>query len=81
MANLFLLSRKAFVMCYCFHAPIKAASGVYSATIMMQMRQEVIGSRRESSAGLGKGRRSIKKGHLSCYYMIVKSELIYVYEG
>ena len=24
---------------------------------MMQMRQEVIGSRRESSAGLGKGRR------------------------
>ena len=34
-----------------------AASVVYSATIMMQMRQEVIGSRRESSAGLGKGRR------------------------
>ena len=23
MANLFLLSRKAFVMCYCFRAPIK----------------------------------------------------------
>ena len=23
MANLFLLSRKAFVMCYCFHVPIK----------------------------------------------------------
>ena len=23
IANLFLLSRKAFVMCYCFRAPIK----------------------------------------------------------
>ena len=23
MANLFLLSRKAFIMCYCFRAPIK----------------------------------------------------------
>ena len=37
---------------------LEAASGVYSASIMMQMRQEVIGSLRESSA-IG-SRRSIK---------------------
>ena len=56
---------------------------------MMQMRQEVIGSRRESSAGLGKGprrgsavgsRRSIKEGHLSCYYTTFKREFISVNE-
>ena len=41
---------------YCMKL-VKVVTGVYSATIMMQMRQEVIGSRRESSAGLGKGRR------------------------
>ena len=48
---------------------------------MMQMRQEVIGNGRTSLAVVGKGRRGIKKGHLSCYYTIVKGELIYVYEG
>ena len=47
---------------------------------MMQMRHEVIGGHRESSAGLGKGRRRIKEGHLSCYYTIVKRELICVNE-
>ena len=40
---------------------------------------EMVGSRRRSSA-VG-SRRGIKEGHLSCYYTIVKSELIYVYEG
>ena len=39
----------------------------------------MVGSRRRSSA-VG-NRRSIKKGHLSSYYTIVTSELIYVYEG
>ena len=65
---------------------------------MMQMRYEVIGSRRESLAVVGKGRRrgsvvgsrqrssavgsrrGIKEGHLSCYYTIVKRELICVNE-
>ena len=45
---------------------------------MMQMRQEVIGSLRESSA-VGSC-QSIKEGHLSCYYTIVKRELICVNE-
>ena len=40
---------------------------------------EMVGSRRRSSA-VG-SRRGIKEGHLSCYYTMVKSELIYVYEG
>ena len=39
-----------------YSAP-EVVTGVYSATIMMQMRQEVIGSRRESLAVVGKGRR------------------------
>ena len=35
-----------------------AASGVYSATIMMQKRQEVIGRLRESLAVVGEARQS-----------------------
>ena len=47
------------------------------------------GGHREPSAGLGKGprsgsavgsRRSIKEGHLSCYYTTVKREVISVNE-
>ena len=45
-------------------------------------KSEVYGNGRKSSEKFGSGsRRGIKEGHLSCYYTIVKSELIYVYEG
>ena len=62
----------------CKKGNLKAASGVYSATIMMEMRKEVIGRLRESSA-VG-SRRNIREGHLSCYYTIVKREVICVNE-
>ena len=42
------------------------------------MSSEMIGSHRRSWA-VG-SRQSIEKGHLSCYYTIVKRELIYVNE-
>ena len=39
-------------------SPFIVVTGVYSATIMMQMRQEVIGSRWESLAVVGEVRQS-----------------------
>ena len=50
-----------------------------SSAVESRKSTEMVGSRRRSSA-VG-SRRGIKEGHLSCYYTIVKSELIYVYEG
>ena len=51
------------------------------------MSSDIIGSRRRSStveshrrtSAVG-SRRNIKKGHMTCYYTIVKSELICVNE-
>ena len=48
----------------------------------MVRKSEVIGNGRKSSEKFGsRSRRSIKEGHLSCYYTLVKRELIYGYEG